>query len=136
MRNLAGRSLRLNFVHYQPEGQPRPSRRGDVLNEDYVNEMEEVLRKRNATKEAVGRDVRYRTARAAYRPPVDVTTTATPGVYKYHAHRQRADFSDKVQTPPSACILGGSGVLLKKPTTRFRSRPARRSNVARAQTKT
>jgi hypothetical protein len=26
------------------------------------------------------------------------------------AHRQRADFSDKVQTPPSACILGGSGV--------------------------
>ena len=23
------------------------------------------------------------------------------------AHRQRADFSDKVQTPPSACILGG-----------------------------
>ena len=26
------------------------------------------------------------------------------------AHRRRADFSDKVQTPPSACILGASGV--------------------------
>ena len=31
------------------------------------------------------------------------------------AHRQRADFSDKVQTPPSACILCGSGVKMLKP---------------------
>jgi hypothetical protein len=59
----------------------------DVLNDDYVTEMEAVLRKRKATKEVVGRDVRYRTARAAYRPPVNVTTTATPGVYKYQRPR-------------------------------------------------
>ena len=59
----------------------------DVLDEDYVTEMESVLRKRKATKEVVGRDVRYRTARAAYRPPVNVTTTATPGVYKYQRPR-------------------------------------------------
>jgi hypothetical protein len=59
----------------------------DVLDEDYVTEMEVVLRKRKATKEVVGRDVRYRTARAAYRPPVNVTTTATPGVYKYQRPR-------------------------------------------------
>ena len=35
------------------------------------------------------------------------------------ARRQRAGFSDKVQTPPNwrfACILGGSGVSIKHPT--------------------
>ena len=59
----------------------------DVLDDDYVTEMESVLRKQKATKEVVGRDVRYRTTRATYRPPANVTTTATLGVYKYQRPR-------------------------------------------------
>ena len=59
----------------------------DVMDDDYVLAMEKSLRKQQVTKEVTGRDVRYRSARAAYRPPVNVTTTATPGVYKYQRPR-------------------------------------------------
>ena len=59
----------------------------DVLNKGYVDEMERRLRQQAATKIAEGRDVRYSRARAAYRAPVNVTTTATPGVYRYQRPR-------------------------------------------------
>eukprot|EP01050_Picozoa_sp_SAG11_P022712 SAG11_NODE_4365_length_1931_cov_3.419214_1_plen_141_part_00 len=59
----------------------------DAMDENYVRAMEKSLRKQQVTKEVTGRDVRYRSARAAYRPPVNVTTTATPGVYRYQRPR-------------------------------------------------
>ena len=59
----------------------------DVLAKPYVEAMEKKLREQQLTKEVQGRDVRYRTARAAYRPPVNVVTTATPGVYRYQRPR-------------------------------------------------
>ena len=59
----------------------------DVLSKPYVQAMEKKLREQQLTKEVQGRDVRYRSARAAYRPPVNVVTTATPGVYRYQRPR-------------------------------------------------
>jgi hypothetical protein len=59
----------------------------DVMIKSYVEAMEKSLRKQQLTKEVAGRDVRYRSARAAYRPPVNVTTTGTPGVYRYQRPR-------------------------------------------------
>jgi hypothetical protein len=59
----------------------------DVLSKPYVEAMEKRLREQQLTKEVQGRDVRYRSARAAYRPPVNVTTTGIPGVYRYQRPR-------------------------------------------------
>jgi hypothetical protein len=59
----------------------------DVMTKPYVEAMEKSLRKQKVTQEVAGRDVRYRSARAAYRPPVNVTTTGTPGVYRYQRPR-------------------------------------------------
>jgi hypothetical protein len=60
---------------------------GDVLNRDYVQAMESRLRAQAATKAAEGRDVRYTSARAGFRPPTNVTTTAMPGVYRVKQRR-------------------------------------------------
>ena len=60
---------------------------GDVLNRDYVQAMESRLRQQAATKAAEGRDVRYTSARAGFRPPTNVTTTAMPGVYRVKQRR-------------------------------------------------
>ena len=59
----------------------------DVMSKTYVEAMEKKLREQKMTKEVEGRDPRYRSARAAYRPPVNVVTTATPGVYRYQRPR-------------------------------------------------
>ena len=59
----------------------------DVMSKTYVEAMEKKLREQKLTKEVEGRDPRYRTARAAYHPPVNVVTTATPGVYRYQRPR-------------------------------------------------
>ena len=59
----------------------------DVMSKTYVQAMEKKLREQKLTKEVEGRDPRYRTARAAYHPPVNVVTTATPGVYRYQRPR-------------------------------------------------
>ena len=61
----------------------------DVLNPVYVQAMEKRLREQQITKEVEGRDARYRprTARQAYRPPVNVVQTGQPGVYKYRRPR-------------------------------------------------
>ena len=56
---------------------------------EQLDYMEKTLAKRELTKEVEGRDPRYRprTARQAYRPPVNVTTTGTPGIYRYQRPR-------------------------------------------------
>ena len=59
----------------------------DVLSKPYVEAMERQLRDREITKSAQGRDVRYRSTRAAYRAPVNVTTTGIAGVYRYQRPR-------------------------------------------------
>ena len=59
----------------------------DVLITPYVEAMEKKLREQQTTKEVQGRDPRYRSTRAAYRPPVNVVTTGTPGVYRYQRPR-------------------------------------------------
>ena len=59
----------------------------DVLSEDYVQAMESILRAQAATKIAEGRDVRYTSARAGFRPPVNVSQTPTPGVYRVKPRR-------------------------------------------------
>ena len=61
----------------------------DLMNPVYVRDMEKTLAKRELTKEIEGRDPRYRprTARQAYRPPVNVTTTESPGIYRYQRPR-------------------------------------------------
>ena len=61
----------------------------DVMNPVYVQAMEKRLREQEITKEVEGRDPRYRprTARQAYRPPVNVVQTGQPGVYKYRRPR-------------------------------------------------
>ena len=59
----------------------------DVLSEDYVQAMESRLRAQAATKIAEGRDVRYTSARAGFRPPVNVSQTPTPGVYRVKPRR-------------------------------------------------
>jgi hypothetical protein len=59
----------------------------DILSEDYVQAMESRLRAQAATKIAEGRDVRYTSARAGFRPPVNVSQTPTPGVYRVKPRR-------------------------------------------------
>ena len=61
----------------------------DVLSKVYVEAMEKRLRQQEITREVEGRDPRYRprTARQAYRPPVNVVQTGLPGVYKYQRPR-------------------------------------------------
>lgn len=61
----------------------------DVMNPVYVRDMEKTLQKKEIMKEVEGRDPRYRprTARQAYRPPVNVTTTGIPGIYRYQRPR-------------------------------------------------
>ena len=53
----------------------------DVLNPVYVQAMEKRLREQEITREVEGRDPRYRprTARQAYRPPVNVVQTGQSG---------------------------------------------------------
>ena len=61
----------------------------DVLSKPYVQAMEKRLREQEITKEVEGRDPRYRprTARQAYRPPVNVVPAGQPGVYRYRRPR-------------------------------------------------
>ena len=61
----------------------------DVLSKPYVQAMEKRLREQEITKEVEGRDPRYRprTARQAYRPPVNVVQTGQPGIYRYRRPR-------------------------------------------------
>ena len=61
----------------------------DVLSKPYVEAMEKRLRQQEITKEVEGRDPRYRprTARQAYRPPVNVVPAGQPGVYRYRRPR-------------------------------------------------
>lgn len=61
----------------------------DVMNPVYVRDMEKTLQKKEIMRQVEGRDPRYRprTARQAYRPPVNVTTTGQPGIYRYQRPR-------------------------------------------------